>query len=374
MSAFWNSLTKEKAARWVICLVLLFFTLYLFSPFIAAIILSGVFAFAIEPSISKKHRTLGALGVLALVLITVAIPITFFLSMFYSEINAISHMGLNQSDAYQTFSHYRHAVIRLLSSAADQIPGWTPDRIQAWIDHSLEKSYAAITLGLPVVMAALPFLLLSFLVFNLLLFLFLLKARTIKHLFLRTRILPAAEMDFMVQALKQSCRASLISTLLTGFMHAFIFTLASMLFRIGTPVIVFPITLLCSFLPVIGTLPIALTLIFLGLVNHQFSGSVGIIGVAMLGFLLDHTIRVYFMVNATHKIHPIISFVGILGAFIHYGLTGVIYGPLVISLTAMILPTFLSYQKRYQSAPDRKSKKAILKHGTTRTHRPSLSQ
>lgn len=345
--------TKYGMVKLGLSLTLAIGFLYLLSPFVAPILLSLIFAFALEPTIARvSDKKIARLRYtcLALVvtgLIVVSAPLAFLSFFSYSEIHQISGAGIDQSRIYQAFLHLRESLIASLENWSTQFKLQLMFRSATVVDQGINLLSAYLANELPKLVAGLPGLALSFLVFNMMLFLCLFRARSIKAIYLKTHALRHSELNYLIYSLQTSCRAALIATVLTGFMHAILFTSGSWIFAVGQPVLVFPVTFICSFLPLIGTLPVTLLLVADAMIVHNYGGAVGILAFAFLSSMIDYWMRVHFMVDESKRIHPALSLIGLVGAIIHFGFAGVLFGPLEISLAAMIIPKFLAPGKQH---------------------------
>jgi predicted PurR-regulated permease PerM len=342
-----NSKAREKAIKVLISLALAIGFLYLFSPFLGPLLLAIVFAFAIEPTLSsfsqKKVNRL-RYGCLFLIFVAIALasaPFALVSVVSYSELNHISSGGLNHSFLYQSFHHTRAVLISALDSISNDLKLRSSLPPTSTVDQAIQHASTYLAAEVPKLVLSIPSFLLAFIVFNTALFLFLFRARSIKAMYLKTHFLRFKELNYVIYSLQSSCRATVVSTIFVGVMHATLFSLGSFIFKLGDPIFIFPITFICSFLPVIGTLPVTLTLIGMSLTHQRPTVAVGFLAIAFLSATLDYWMRVHWMVNESKRIHPALSFIGLLGAIIHFGLAGVIYGPLCISLAAMIIPKFI---------------------------------
>lgn len=105
------------------------------------------------------------------------------------------------------------------------------------------------------------------------------------------------------------------------------------------------ITAFASIIPVIGTavvwVPVAL---YLFVINHTWQGAFMIVwGLLVLG-ITDNVVR-FILAKKMADVHPIITVLGVIMGIKYFGLTGLIFGPVLISYFIILLKIYhLEYQ------------------------------
>lgn len=130
---------------------------------------------------------------------------------------------------------------------------------------------------------------------------------------------------------------------LTGIIQSAVALVGYIIFGAPNILIITFLTLIVSLIPYLGTplvwVPVALYMIFAG---DQFNG----IGLFLFGTfvisLIDNFLRPVLMSNK-ETISPPLVFIGFVGGMLAFGLSGIILGPLVIAITAILM----KYLKEY---------------------------
>lgn len=134
--------------------------------------------------------------------------------------------------------------------------------------------------------------------------------------------------------------------LLVGIAHAFVLGLAFFLFGIPNPFVWAVVVVIVSLLPAIGTpavyLPMAVYL-------HLTVGPVVAIAFALYGVifstgLVEYWLRLRLM-DRMAKVHPLVVVLGVIGGVAAFGVSGFIFGPLILSLLIVFTRVFSNTYK-----------------------------
>lgn len=124
---------------------------------------------------------------------------------------------------------------------------------------------------------------------------------------------------------------------LTGFIQTLVAGFGYLIFGVPNLLIVISITLFASLLPYIGTpivwVPVSLYMIITG---QEFGG----LGLLIYGTLIISTIDNFLrpiLMSAKDTIPPPLVFIGFVGGMLAFGISGIILGPLIISITSILL-------------------------------------
>ncbi len=339
-----NRNTRQRT-RLAVSILLVLLLVALFSSFLVPIALAGIFSLAMEPFVSRmvkphENRRFSSLGLLLGLFGLIMIPVLLISVSFYSELSMVASTGISKSSYYQFFTESRDRFIAWTNELLPRYSAQPSVHGDQVFDRLVEKTYEGLTTVVSKVMSALPSFLLSLFVFSVALFFFVSQSRRIKHFLLSLHLFARSDFEFMLLAMKRSSSVTLMSSVVIGVAQATLLTIACLIFHVGKPGIVFGTTFLLSFVPIVGTTPVVLTLIGMALFQHHLGVALGFLGFALVSSTLDQLIRTLWM-SEVGAVHPIIAFVSLLGALNLFGISGLFFGPLIVGIAGQILPKFI---------------------------------
>jgi len=191
-------------------------------------------------------------------------------------------------------------------------------------------------------LGGIPDLVLALAVFFGMLIVFVSHASKIRIFFLNIKILPQDELDEIIGSLKKNCYMTLISTFLIGLLQAFIVSTGASIFGYHEFLLIFIITFLLSFVPVIGAAPVSFVLALGSLILQQNGNAIGLIVVTLIAGSIDNIIKPYVFSGNEEGVHPFVALLGIIGAILVFGLPGLLLGPLLLQVGVELIPKMTS--------------------------------
>lgn len=189
--------------------------------------------------------------------------------------------------------------------------------------------------------ASLPEFFIHFVVFVLMLFVFFRYSKRIRLLLVRSHIASAEEVDTVTELLRTSGGSMLSTNLIVGAIQASAVTVGAAIVGLNEWSVIFTITLICSFIPVIGAAPIGLILAgFCFSLGSKGSG-IFLVLVAIASGTIDNVIRPYLVARSEENLNPFVGLVGIIGAIIVFGFHGIFLGPFIMSVASSAIPKLL---------------------------------
>jgi predicted PurR-regulated permease PerM len=337
-----------------ITLVSCFFFFAILSPFILTITLSGIFAVGLTPLVEKIRSKYG-IGRQRIFIAIVILGLFVFFSLASICIFRIYDLSLgedrdksaevlkNIKDSIGSISGFAEAMIAdVLKNLGVKSPpqiGRQTDlfmkRFGEWTFQSAGKFFAA-----------LPEFIIHFIVFILMLFVFFRYRNRIYNLLIRYKIASQTEMDTVTTLLQASGGSMLSTNLIVGSIQAAVVTIGALIVGLNEWSIIFTLTFICSFIPVIGAAPIGFLLAgFCFLTGGKGSG-IFMIFVAITSGTVDNVIRPYLVARADENLNALISLVGIIGAIMVFGFHGIFLGPFVMTVASSALPKLLEVTDR----------------------------
>ena len=143
----------------------------------------------------------------------------------------------------------------------------------------------------------------------------------------------------LVKEFKNIANSSIVSTGVIAVLQGILLTIGFMIFNVSNPLLWGFVTVIVSFLPVIGP-----PIIWVPAVIVKFAQGNYIFGAGLLiwGIVLstgDNFLRPYLQ-EKMGKIHPLVSLIGVFIGLPLFGLLGIVVGPLLISYALLTVRMF----------------------------------
>lgn len=334
----------HSLVRILLLLIIVIPFVLIFSPFFIVFLISAFVALGLEPILNKvssrtKRNKYVGFGLGAILFFFVMVPFIFFTGRFVNALKGVSASSLQKSqfvqalfDLWAKVQSFELKIMTALGLDSNIIP--TKDEIMAVINpFILDKTKTFLS--------ALPDFGMALFVFFSMLVLFTTRAGVIKRFFVGWKILPVDEIDRITHILKRSCYMILVSTLVIGAIQALVVSVGSLIFGFNEFFLIFTVTFLVSFIPVIGAAPVAIALALISFINGDTGDGVGLVTVALIAGTIDNVLKPYIISGDSEKLHPLVSLFGIVGAIIVFGLPGLLLGPLVLQIGVELGPWLL---------------------------------
>jgi predicted PurR-regulated permease PerM len=312
--------------------------MYILSPFVLPVVLGGILAMALSPTMNtfikrgwSKKKALWVLS--AIIFFAGALPSALF---FARGAKIISQFLSEQS------------ITTLTSNIQDRVYAFLDNMAELYsIDHVLvhEKFQAVInnigTFFLKTssdLLSQIPDLILAGVISVLSFYFFLIKEDEIRKLFDRYFYFTRLNSERFVSLLKSSCREVFFSNVLTGIIQASIVSLGALACGIGDFYITFIFTFIFSFVPIIGAAPMAFVLALVAFADSRVGAGITMSIIGGVTGLADNVIRPYLASMGEVEVSPFIGLLAVVGGVIVMGLPGLFVGPLIASLVYGALP------------------------------------
>lgn len=315
--------------------------IYILSPFFFPIILGGILALVFSPFVhflmDKNMKRQKAVNILSLFLmLTGMVPFTIFLIKGASLINVF----ISKQDIISELLVYKDTVLTYIDSVAINL-GVNLDKIHLYIESSLNYIGTFLVNQLSLIFGSVPSVILSMFITLLSVYFLLLEEEKIRKLFDRHFYFSPAIANRFIMVLKSSAKEVFFSNVVTGVVQATIIAVSASLLGVADFFMVFFITFIASFIPVIGAGPIALIIAFISYAKGYTPSAITMLIISAITGVADNVIRPYLTSLGSVQINPFISFLSVLGGVMTLGLTGLFIGPLLASLFFGIIPIIL---------------------------------
>jgi predicted PurR-regulated permease PerM len=345
--------TRARRTFWALLALAIALTVYVVWPFRAPLFLAAVLAAAFQPLLARTERLLKGRRRLAGALLTVLVfgaivaPIASILAFIAQETtqgltwvrDSLGVQSVGDLSLSRVPPQAQHAIDRILTTLH-----LSREQVQTFAAKALD--YAQVVgpalLGASVGAVASTFIMLAAFFF------LLVDGRHLIRLLGRVSPLQAAQTEELLQEFANVSSATLVGAAITAVVQAVLATIGFALGRVPNAIFLGIVTLVASFVPVIGTalvwIPVTALLVFTGHVTAAiFVG-------AWCGVLLtaaDNLVKPLVM-RGKVEMHTGLVFLALLGGITMFGLLGIIAGPLVI---AFLLALLRMYERDFAERP-----------------------
>lgn len=333
----------------IITLVSCLFFFAIITPFSATIILSGIFVVGIAPLVEKIRVKYGIarqrifwgiviIGVAAFFALT-SICVFRIYDLTLGEDNVKSVAVLN--NLRNTVGSFSSTAEGLLRKTLTNLGVKSSPKLNEQTQELFKKTGNWVFLVAGKFFSSLPELIIHFLVFLIMLFIFYKYRNSTRKFLIKYNFATESEMNTVITLLQNSGGSMLSANLIVGTVQAAVVTLGAAIVSLNEWSIIFTLTFICSFIPVVGAAPIGFLLsLFSFLMGHQNAGIFMII-VAIISGTVDNVIRPYLIARTEENLNPFITLVGLIGAVSIFGFHGIFIGPFFMSVAASALPKLL---------------------------------
>jgi len=334
---------KFLYVKYVIQLLVYFCFLVLFWPFKKSILFAGLFALALAPFISKfenkiKNEKILILGLLSGLLGIFFLPLSILVIKGLVNFSEINQNGLTELPIYKNSETVVLNIFNSISAFAQQYGINLAEQFD--IKVIIGKITAVTVPFLTDAIGQLPGFFLQFLVFIACLYFLMLKRKGIFIWVNELGIIPEKSLNSMIQFLQQVCYTIVVSTVVIASIQALIISLAALIAGYNDFLILFMLAFFMSFIPVIGSAPISISLALYNFMQGQIMSGIILIIAAAFASVIDNIIKTYVLSQGEDAAHPLISLLALVGAMGMFGISGLFLGPILSQLAFSIHKMF----------------------------------
>jgi predicted PurR-regulated permease PerM len=319
------------------------------SPFIYSLFFGGTIALAMYPLLLKLEakglsRKKASLLLTTLFTVIISIPLFFFLVkgtlLVTQQLESISHndkfKDQGMSELVVTLRHQIVSSIHNYTAHYEFLDFLTEKKIDLYMNSMngfLLKLFSGLAMSLPEV-----FLLL--LIMILCLNSFLQGAEPIRAFFRDLFGFSDDKMKELTRIYIRDSKQVYVSNIATGAIQSLIVALGVFALGLGDFFLVFFVTFVVSFVPVIGAAPVAFVFAAYAFVTGNTTAAIILAVVGSFSGVVDNILRPWLASSGESHCPGIVSFIGVLGGAILLGFPGLFIGLLVSHLTFDTLPLF----------------------------------
>lgn len=340
-----NSMNRQEVFRFVFAGFIILAFAIMFLPFITPILFAILFAFALEPIVSRysskqKNRYRSSLGLIFSLFLLITLPLGFVVYRLIIKFQEISHSGIQNTILFKSLG----LVFEKLSLQLNSIPqiAQMQDTTNSGFSSLTNKIGTWLLSTTAEMISYLPSMILDFFIFTLALYFFLNESKNLKSLFLKLDLLSQDEFNYIVKAIQKNCYNNLVSTVAIGAIQALTVATSAWFCGYDEFFMVFVLTFICSLLPIVGAAPIAVLLAILSFIEGRFASGIALSIAAVIAGSVDNILKPLLMNSSSSEdnSHPVIALLALIGGVIIYGAPGLLLGPLLTELTFAVFPLF----------------------------------
>jgi predicted PurR-regulated permease PerM len=314
---------------------------YIMMPFMISIILGGILAMALAPFVDFFIRR-GLSRATSLVAFSFTLAIVCFIPVvgFFIRGSRVVSDILHESNFSQISQKYVNSSYKLIDKFC-AVYGLDNTMVKTKLETITVSVGNFLSVTFTDFVTELPTIFMVGFITILAVYCFLRESDNIRALFDRYFYFSKTNGDKFIHMLKVCCREVFFSNIITGVIQSTIVSVGAYFFDIGDFFLVFFITFVVSFIPILGAAPVAAVLGVICFLEARIGAGIGMMVLAGFSGLSDNIIRPYLGSLGAVEVHPFIGLLAVIGGVIMFGLPGLFIGPLVVSLIFGALPIII---------------------------------
>jgi predicted PurR-regulated permease PerM len=342
-------MSKEMIVRILYVVVLVGTLSVLVFPFVIPIVFAATIALTLKPLhtrlVRKGLSSGGGAGLLtALFAVVISAPVSFFIVKGTIAVTAkLEELAINEKLRDQGVNalvkDIRHDFIVAIHKYSSRFE---------FLDFLNERNidrYLGIAVGYLLeffrdFLAQIPTLFILLLIMILCTFSFLRHAGEVRSFFQALLGFSDEKMDKLVHIFIMDSRSVYLSNIVTGGLQSLLVAAGVRLLGLADFFLVFFITLILSFIPVVGAAPVAFVFALLGLANGNVTAAIILGCLGVFTGVVDNFLRPWLATFGESKITPVFAFVCVIGGALWLGFPGLFIGLLLGSYAYDTLPLF----------------------------------
>lgn len=352
--------TQHQFQRVLYILIVVGLSFAIVTPFIIPILLAATLALAMYPlqlRLQKRNWTKGHAAALITTIftVTISLPFIFFVTKgTLLVVEQLERFSLGQKIEDQgmekVVNTLQHDIVAGAHKYMTKVPMaefLTEDKLNGYM-----KAGSGYLIGFFQSLAmSIPTMLLFLIVMILCLYGFLSGAGTVRNFFQELFGFSDRKMDQLVGIFLKDSREVYISNILTGAIQSIIVATAVFFTVDSDWFLVFFVTLIFSFVPVIGAAPMAFLFAVVCFFQGNTTGAVILTVVSGFTGIVDNILRPWLASFGESKVPGIVSFVFVIGGALWLGFPGLFIGLLMGALAWDTLPLFWEEISKTESGP-----------------------
>lgn len=342
-------MSKEMRVRALYVVVLVGLVLFLVSPFFIPLALAGTVALTLRPLHTRlvdkglSHGT-SSLILTSLFGVIISIPLFFFVIKgtiaLTTKLEELSiNEKLREQGVQELVKDIRHDFIVGIKKFSGQYE-FLDFLNERKIDQYLGVVITYLLNFFRTFLANLPTLFILLIIMIICTYSFLKHAPAIKRFFQELLGFDESRMKRLTSAMIKGSRAVYLSNIITGGIQSLIIAGAVSLLHIGEFFLVFFVTLILSFIPVIGAAPVGFVFALWSFIIGNMTAAIVLVCVASFTGVIDNILRPWLATFGESRITAVPAFICVIGGALWLGFPGLFIGLLLGSFAFDTLPIF----------------------------------
>jgi predicted PurR-regulated permease PerM len=337
---------KPKVFRWILIITAGLACALLFLPFLKELMLAAFFAFALAPLMGRltKQKLFHRRGWVAVTLIglilAIILPIGLLFYNVYALIMDMNSEGFQQSDLYADLMQTKNFGIEWANDILSTLNLAEKIDLRSFTNQLFSGIGSKVMAFSTNIAAQLPDVVLSLFIFCCALYLFLAEGKYIRQWLIKSHLLPVRELDQLIPSFQRACYSTLIGSIIVGAVQASSVMLGALVLGSKHLFLVFLVTFIFSFIPVLGAAPVGFFLALISAVKGSYAIAAGFVVVGIFSGTIDNIIRPW-LVRGEQNINSIIMLFAIIGAIVMLGLPGLFLGPMFVSAAVQVYSLYI---------------------------------
>lgn len=323
----------ERNLKFLIAALFILFIMF-FIPFWEAISLALIFSLLLFPllyKLDKHHRVKGKLAIAAVIVTTLMLLLPFSLGFYaatsrvltlakesrgQAEVSVLETENLKKGLIQKIKDYGKRNQVYVSKETIDSV-----DKITSNIEEKIVDSSKNILLSIPEFSVHL-------LIFTLAFYIFLRYGTKVKNLILNLNLLKEGNLNELINVSQEACYQTVISLIIVGTVQATVVLGGAWFAGFSELLLIFSLTFIFSFIPVIGAGPVALVLSLMKFIDGDWKMGFLLLVVSIIAGTIDNLLKPIFLKRSTNM-DSAISLISIIGAIVVLGIAGLFIGPVI---------------------------------------------
>lgn len=254
---------------------------------------------------------------------------------FFSELSSEEISAAGTRKAHQLFAHADQIIDSIGQAIGMQID-FEPLK---WLRSALAKVGTWLITNMTAILSGAPAVFMDIFIFTLSLYYFLAEGEALYHRAFAYLHLPSAKIERLALSFKEACKSIVLTNVVTGTIQAGLVVIAAAITGFEDLLLIGTITFVGSFIPVIGAAPIAFLLAVIQFAQGDTTDGIILIVMGFITGSIDNIIRPMLLSGAS-SLHPLLSFLSIIGGISLMGLPGLFLGPILLQLSFVVIEIY----------------------------------
>lgn len=342
-------MSKEFKVRALYIVVLVGLLLFLVSPFFIPLAFAATVALTLKPLHSRLvHKGLtcasAAFALTTVFAVIISIPLFFFVIKGTMAVTTkLEELSINEKlreqGVQELVKDIRHDFVAGIQKFSDKyeflnfLNEKKIDEYLGVVNNYLLNFFRGF-------LSSLPTLFILLLIMIICTYSFLKHSSSVKNFFQELFGFNDARMDQLTNAMIKGSRAVYLSNIVTGGVQSLIIATSVAVLGIGEFFLVFFITLILSFIPVVGAAPVAFVFALWALISGNMTAAIILVCVGAFTGVIDNFLRPWLATFGESRITPVPAFICVIGGALWLGFPGLFIGLLLGSYAYDTLPIF----------------------------------